>query len=333
MMVALPALNEEKTVGRVIEGIPRDLPGVSTVEVVVINDGSIDRTAEIAAQAGAHVLHSDRPRGVGAAFHAALAWAMERGVDLLVTIDADGQFDPADIRKLVAPVISGRADFASASRFMDPALTPEMPWIKKWGNRQMSRLVSRLTGQRFYDVSCGMRCYSRKAIFSLNLLGAFSYTQEVFLNLAFKGLRIVEVPIAVSGGREYGESRIASNLGHYAMKTSRIILRAYRDYHPLRFFGGIALILMGGAALLLGFFGVHYLVTGHFSPHKWAGFSGAALAMLSLILLHIGMIGDMLNRHRVYLEELLYHHRARSAGVTKDSPPPRSDVGRLPRRS
>jgi len=312
LLVTLPALDEERTVAEVIRGIPRDIPGVAVVDVVVVDDGSTDRTGERAREAGAHVIRHPAPRGVGAAFHAGLAHGIETGADLIVSIDADGQFDPNDIPALIAPVLENRADFASASRFADPALVPEMPPIKLWGNRMMSRLISRLAGETFHDVSCGMRCYSRRAALQLHLLGRFTYTQEVFLNLSFKQLRIAEVPIRVRGEREFGESRVAGNLWRYALRTVQIIFRCYRDYHPLRFFGGIGLAFALPALLLAGFLGVHYIATGGFSPHKWAGFTSAVLMGVALVCFHIGVIGDMLTRHRVYLEELLYRQRDQS---------------------
>jgi hypothetical protein len=210
---------------------------------------------------------------------------------------------------VVAPVIDGQADFSTASRFKDPALLPKMPGVKIWGNNMMSRLISKLTGQRYYDVSCGMRCYSRRAMLHLNLLGAFTYTQEVFLNLAFKRLRIAEVPIRVRGEREFGKSRVASNLFKYALNTSRIIFRAYRDYRPMAFFGSISLVLAVPSLLLATFFVLHYLIVGRFSPFVFVGFTSAGLMGLSLVSLHMGLIGDMLNRHRVYLEEILYRQR------------------------
>jgi glycosyltransferase involved in cell wall biosynthesis len=311
LLVGVPALDEEETVAAVVRGVPRQIPGVGRVDVVVVDDGSRDRTAERAREAGAEVIRHERTRGVGAAFHSALARGIEDGADLIVSIDADGQFDPADIPRLVEPVVSGRADFASASRFADPALAPEMPAVKRWGNRVMSRLISRLAGQRFHDVSCGMRCYSRAAALQLHLLGRFTYTQEVFLNLAFKQLRIVEVPIRVRGERMFGESRVASSLWRYALRSAQIIFRCYRDYHPLRFFGGIALLLAVPAFGLGGFLLWHYLHTGALSPHKWAGFASAALLSLALLVFQIGVIGDMLTRHRVYLEEVLFRLRSR----------------------
>ncbi len=314
LLVSIPALDEERTIGDVVRGVPREIPGVDSVEVVVVDDGSRDRTAELAEQAGARVLRHRRNLGVGAAFHTGLAHGIERGADLIVSIDGDGQFDPADIPALVAPVVSAEADFASASRFLDPSLVPEMSPIKLWGNRMMSRLISGLARQTFWDVSCGMRCYSRRAALQLHLLGHFTYTQEVFLNLAFKQLRITEIPIRVRGEREFGESRVAGNLWRYGLRTVQIVFRCYRDYHPLRFFGGIGLLLAVPALGLAAFLLIHYASSGSFSPHKWAGFTSAALLGLALLMLHMGIIGDMLNRHRVYLEELLYRQRRQHPG-------------------
>ena len=313
LLVSLPALDEAATIASVIEGIPREIEGVGEVAVLVVDDGSADATAEIAEQAGARVIRHDVTQGVGGAFQTALVYARENGVDWFVTIDADGQFDPADIPLVMAPVLAGEADFVTGSRFLDPALEPEMPRMKRWGNRQVARIVSGLTGHHFEDVSCGMRCYNREAILHLNLLGKFTYTHEVLLDLCFKGLRILEVPIRVQGERAYGTSRVAGSLLRYAVNTLRILVGAYRDYNPLRFFGLLAASLAGPALLLELFFFGHYLATGTFSPHLWAGFTGAGLGSLAILMLFMGMIGDMLNRHRVYLEEILYEQRRRRA--------------------
>ncbi len=316
LLVAIPALDERATVAEVVRSVPRQIPGVASVETLVVDDGSRDDTAERARAAGAHVIRHPRRQGVGGAFHTILAYGIERGAEWIATLDADGQFDPADIPALIGPVVEGAADFSTASRFADPALEPEMPRLKRWGNRMMSRLISSLAGQTFHDVSCGMRCYSRRAMLQLHLLARFTYTQEVFLNLAFKNLRIVEVPIRVRGERSVGESRVAGSLWSYAWRTLQIIFRCYRDYHPLRFFGGIALALLAPALALGGFLGWHYLQTGGFSPHKWAGFAAIGLTLLAILILQIGVVGDMLTRHRVYLEELLHRQRSgvRSGG-------------------
>jgi len=318
LVVIIPALNEEKTIEQVISGIPGDIAGIDAINVIVVDDGSSDRTAEIAESVGAQTIRHGRPQGVGAAYQAGLRAATDMDADVVVNIDADGQFNPADIPKLVSPIVEGEADFVSASRFIDASLTPEMPWIKKWGNRQMSRLISMLAGQKFYDVSCGMRACSRRAALELSLVGSFTYTQEAFLNMAFKKMRIVEVPISVRGEREFGKSRVAGSIVKYAINSAKIILRCYRDYYPMRFFGRIAGVLLFLGLMFGGFFVAHYLRTGSFKPHKWAAFTGAALALFGVLSLHIGLVGGMLHRHRVYLEEILYHLRDLRSRSNKD---------------
>ena len=147
----------------------------------------------------------------------------------------------------------------------------------------------------------------------LNPIASFTYTQEVLLNLAYKKLRMVEVPLRIQGVRTHGKSRVASSLWRYGVNTLAIIFRCYRDYYPMRFFGRLAAaMIVPGLALELFLLG-HYMLTGQFSPHKWAGFTGAALFVLGLLLLMMGLVGDMLNRHRMYLEELLYHVRNQAA--------------------
>ncbi len=316
LLVLIPALNEERTVGDVVGSIPGSIPGVAAVKVVVVDDGSRDATGRVARAAGATVIERPHTGGVGAAFHSGLAHALESGADMMVTLDADGQFDPATIPTLIEPVLRGEADFATASRFKDPALVPDMPRLKLWGNHFMSRLISRLAGQRLWEVSCGMRCYNRESILRLNLLARFTYTQEVILSLAFKELRLAEVPLRVRGQRQHGNSRVANSLWRYGLKTLRIILRSYRDHRPLQFFFGFAAVLLvvgGGLALFLG---LHYLQSGAFSPHKWAGVGAGLLLALAVMMAHMGLMGDMLNRHRIYLEELLYRQRKALEGTS-----------------
>jgi glycosyltransferase involved in cell wall biosynthesis len=320
LVVIIPALNEQATIAEVIEGIPRVLPGVSSIRVLVVDDGSSDLTGAKAAACGAEVVRHGQPKGVGAAFQTGVARALEMGAELIVSLDGDGQFDPGTIPQLIAPVTADLADFTTASRFADPALTPAMPRIKRWGNRMMAGLISHLVRQEFHDVSCGMRCYNRRAALSLNTIGCFTYTQEVFLNLAFKRFRLVEVPIRIAGPRRFGQSRVARNVWRYAYQAMWIVLRCYRDYFPMRLFGKLAAGLIVLAVMLEGFLMVHYLRTGNFSPHKWAGFAGAALLGLGLMSLIMGIFGDMLNRHRIYLEEALWHLRNHAAGRKRHDP-------------
>src|SRR5204862_6134548 len=146
LVVTIPALNEENTIAQVIKGIPRNIPGVTEVEVIVMNDGSTDRTAHTAQRAGALVIDVVGRPGLGQVFRTGLERAMRRGADIIVNIDGDGQFNPADIAKLVEPLIDDNADFVTCSRFADPALYPDMPIIKFHGNRAVTKIINLVCG-------------------------------------------------------------------------------------------------------------------------------------------------------------------------------------------
>lgn len=311
LVIIIPAHNEENTVGDIISNVPHQIEGINQIEVVVINDASSDKTKSVAESAGASVISHVRNLGVGAAFHTGINAALKKKADIIVNIDADGQFNPEDIPVLIKPILKGEASFVTASRFKDPALTPKMPKIKIWGNKRMSQLISFLTGQKFYDVSCGFRAYSKDTALRLSLFGKFTYTQETFLDLANKDVPIKEIPIVVKEERLYGKSSISSNLWKYAAKTSKIIFRSFRDYKPLRFFGLLSLPIFFIGTSLGTFLFIHYLMTGRFSPHKWAGFSGLGLILIGIFLLFLGIVADMLDRIRSNQEEILYYERKR----------------------
>jgi len=301
IVVVMPAYNEEASIGEVLSGIPSYVD-----EVVVVDDGSRDRTAAIAIGAGATVISHRKNKGLGMALQSGIGKALESGADIMVNIDADGQFDPRDMTQLIAPIAEGRFDFVTASRFKDKTLQPDIPRIKLWGNRFVSRLVSWIIGQRFSDVSCGYRAYSRDILLKLNLFGYFTYTQETFIDLAFKNAVIGEIPLKIRGTRQHGKSKMASNLFRYGYNSFKIMFRAFRDYRPLRLFllASVCVLSLGvasGAFLL-----VHYLSTGYFSPHKWAGFVSGFFLILSLLFFIVGIILDMFVRMRKNQEEMLY---------------------------
>jgi len=299
--VVIPALNEEKLIGKVIEAVP----GFAD-HIIVVDDGSTDDTVKIATEKGATTISHKTNRGVGAAFNTGVRICLELQADIMVNMDADGQFNPADIEKIIQPILDNQADFVTASRFIDSDYRPEMPLIKYIGNRFMSRFVSRLTHQKFYDVSCGFRAYSQETLQRLNLFGDFTYTQETFIDLAFKDTEILEVPVHVRGKREQGKSRVASNLFRYAFQTLKIIIRTFRDNKPFRLFGFISLLsFLVGLAFAI-FLGIHYLQHGEFTPHKWAGFTGGFFFVVSLLLLLIGFVLDMFARMRRNQEEILF---------------------------
>lgn len=301
IVLVIPALNEAENIGRVIESVP-DFVDV----ILVIDDGSIDNTREIAVLKGARVVSHKKNKGVGAAFKTGISEALKINFDILVNMDADGQFNPKDIEELITPILNEEADFTTASRFINKEFYPQMPKAKFWGNLFMAWFISKLTRQKFYDVSCGYRAYTKETILRLNLFGAFTYTQETFIDLAFKNITIAEIPIKVRGTREFGKSRIASNLVKYGFRTLSIILNIFRDYKPFKLFGWAAIFcFLIGIAFGIFLF-IHYINTGFFSPHKWAGFASGFFIILSAIFIILGFILEMFSRMRKNQEEILY---------------------------
>lgn len=305
LLVAIPCLNEAATIAEVVQCVPRKIEGITQVDVLVVDDGSEDNTSEEAAKAGAIVLKHPQNRGVGAAFQSAINYAIEQQYDLMVNIDGDRQFNPSDIPKLTAPVIHQEADMTTASRFMDASMIPDMPKVKLVGNHMMSFLISRLVRTKYSDVSCGFRCYSREALLRLNLHGSFTYTQETFLDFAVKKLQIAEVPIKVEYFKDR-KSRVAGSIWKYAVNTSKIIFRGYRDYFPLRFFWGIAAFFAVPSIILILLFCIHFFVTGSFTGYLFAGFGGGFTLLMATVFLVIGIVADMLDRIRANQERILY---------------------------
>jgi hypothetical protein len=243
--------------------------------------------------------------GYGVAFGKALRYAVENGFDLMVSIDGDAQFNPEDIHRLIDPILRNEADMVSASRFIDKKYYPRMPLSKFWGNKMMSVFISKMIGKKFYDVSCGFRAYSQKTLYSLNLHGKFTFSQETFIGLSFKGLKIKEVPVKV----KYYPSRvskISSNLFRYGINALKIILETYRDYRPFTFFSYVALFFF----IISIFFGsillYTYISIGSFHPNVWSGFVGGTFFFVAVVFFIIGIAADMIKRVRVNQEEILY---------------------------
>jgi len=300
--VVVPAFNEEQQIGKVLDAMPDFVD-----KIIVIDDGSEDRTAAIAEEKKAIVISHNKNKGVGAAFNTGVNKVLKLDMDIMVNIDADGQFDPNDIEKLLAPIIENKADFVTASRFIDTAYYPVMSNVKFYGNKLMSRFISKLTGERFYDVSCGFRGYSKETLQRLNLFGDFTYTQETFIDLVFKNLTILEVPIHVKGKRDHGKSKVANNLFRYGFQTFKIIIRTFRDYKPFRLFGYLSLIAFLTGLGFAFFLVIYYIQTDSFSPHKWAGFTAGFFIIIAMMFFLIGFIMDMFARMRQNQEDILFH--------------------------
>ena len=180
-----------------------------------------------------------------------------------------------------------------------------MPRVKFWGNQVMTRLVNSLAGTKLGDVSSGFRAMNREAVLHLNLTGNYTYTHETIIDLAFKRLRLVSIPIRVRYFPDR-QSKVANNLFQYTSQTLRIILKAFRDYRPLFFFSILAALpFLVGVAMII-FILVHYSITGQFSPYKFIGFTGVYLFSLGLLLIIIGFLADILAGMRMTVEKQLY---------------------------
>ena len=315
LIVTIPAQNEERTIGRVVAGALDCIQSAGEVQVLVLDDGSSDRTAEVAAKAGAAVIPIHGRPGLGKVFQEGVEAAMRLGADIVVNIDGDGQFDPADIPRLVEPILNDEADFVTCSRFKNAAYRPQMPAVKYWGNWAVVKIVNSICGgSRFTDVSCGFRAFNREALYRMTLFGTYTYTQESFIDLFAKGLRIAEVPLRVRGVREHGRSRVANSIWKYATNTGPIILRAMRDIRPLKFFGLIGLILFVLAVLSITPVIWHYMATKKTQPFQSLITVSGVLVTLAFVMGVLALLADMMARHRRITEELLYLARRRVYG-------------------
>ncbi len=304
LIIYMPALNEEANIQRVLANLPRSLDGVETIEFLVVDDGSVDKTVELACASGAQVVSHGKNRGVGAAFRSAVQFALEHEADILVGIDADGQFDPAEIPSLIQPILNKQADMVIGNRFV-LGIPVDMSKTKYWGNQQVARIISSITGQTFQDVSCGFRAYDREALLHLNIFGEFTYTHETILSLLYQGLRVVEHPIKVKYFPDR-KSRVAGSITRYAIQTSKIILRVLLDYRPIRVFGSFGSFCMVIGVGFEVFLMTHYILTGSFTPYKSTGFIGLGFIIFGLLILIIALIADMLNRVRINQDKMLY---------------------------
>ena len=231
LLVYIPAFNEEETIKEAIKAVPKNIDGVDSFNILVVDDGSIDNTANLAKEAGAIVISHGVNKKVGMAFRTALNYARDNKYDILVSIDADRQFDANQIPDIIKPILRNEADMVLGNRF-SKGMPENMSKSKYWGNKLMSKLISFITKQTFRDVSCGFRAYGKEALFRLNLYGKFTYTQETILDMAYKKIKIKEMPISIKYFKNR-KSRVAKSLLNYAWKTSSIIFSFLTIYKPM----------------------------------------------------------------------------------------------------
>jgi glycosyltransferase involved in cell wall biosynthesis len=301
LIIQIPCLNEEATLPETIAALPRQIDGVDQVELLVIDDGSTDRTVEVARECGVeHIVRLTNNRGLAAAFQAGLDACLKLGADLIVNTDADNQYSGPDVPKLVAPILAGEADMVVGDRRV--ATIEHFSAAKKALQRIGSWVVRRLSDTEIADTTSGFRAYNREAALGLLVTDNFTYTLESLIQ-AGKMLVAVE-GVEIATNPQTRESRLFDSTGAYVRRNALSILRIYARYEPLRVFASASAIV---GVLALGAwmpFLIDWIFNGDSSGHIQSLILGAVLFIAALQLLALGVIGDLLAGQRVMTQRV-----------------------------
>jgi glycosyltransferase involved in cell wall biosynthesis len=313
LVIQIPAWNEEATLSDALASLPRSLPGFTEVAILVIDDGSTDRTAEIAREGFADRLISfSKHRGLAAAFSAGLDAALDMGAGVIVNFDADLQYDPADIPALVEPILAGRADLVVGDR--GPGKLAHFSPVKRLLQRLGSWMVRQATGLNVQDATSGLRACTREAARRMNVFSKMTYTLETLIQAGFKDLRVVSVP--VSGRPVRRASRLLSSPTKYVLIQAANILRITALYKPLKIFSGIAgIFLLAGAAFSLYVLVAH--MTGDPRTHPVALLLGAGFLLAGMLTFLMALLSDIAAINRELLEELKLRESRNSAAEAR----------------
>ena len=307
LIIQIPCYNEEQALPGTLRDLPRTLPGIDAVEVLVVDDGSTDKTAAVAVKSGAdHVLRLKRNRGLAKAFAAGLERALELGADIIVNTDADNQYCGADVAALVGPIIRDEADVVVGDRQV--AHMAHFSNMKKFLEKTGSAFVRRLSSTDVADVVSGFRAFSREAALHVNVLTDFSYTVENLIQLGSQKFRILSVPVRTSA--PVRKSRLHKGIFHFVVNQVRTMVRSYAMYKALKTFSFIGLLFfLPGVAL-----GLRFLYFFFFTSHSTAGhvqslILAAILIILSFIFFMMGILADLISANRKLVEKLLVESR------------------------
>jgi glycosyltransferase involved in cell wall biosynthesis len=316
LVVTIPAFDEAEVIGDVIREVPRDIEGVGSVEVIVLDDGSTDGTAEAALAAGAdRVVSHKTNKGLAASFRDLLQEALNRGADIIVNTDADNHYDQSRIPDLMRPILEGRADITIGSR--DVSALP-MRWMNKYGNLAGSFLVRTLARlPAGIDVSTGFRAYSRDAALRLNVISNHTYTHETLIAAVESGLTVVDVPLPARPVTR--PSRLIKGIGSHIIRSLSVITLSYAIYQPLRVFMVLALILIAAGLVPM----VRFLVLFALSDsggHVQSLIAGSVLLLVGFQVLILSLLASAISWNRRMLEELLFRERRRDYGEDRPEP-------------
>ena len=315
LVIQIPCLDEAPRIAGVIGSLPRSLDGVDSVEVLVIDDGSSDGTAEVALAAGAdHVVRFPDNRGLSVAFQTGLREAVHAGADIIVNTDADDQYDVSCIPDLIAPILRREADIVVGDR--RPHLNKEFSWIKRRLQAAGSRVIELAGARGATDATSGFRAYTREAALNLVVVNRYTYTVESTIQAGLSPLRMVWVPVRTNAATR--DSRLVRSTFGYVRRNALTIVRVFATYRPLRFFGAIALVLAVGALFAFTPFLRSWLISGRTSGNLQSIILGAILSISSLLMLAIGVLGDMIGAAREVSHRALVE--VREIRAPRDSP-------------
>ncbi len=299
LVIQIPCHNEAEILPRVLADLPRAVPGIAKIITLVIDDGSTDKTAEIARAAGAEVVSLPVQRGLARAFLAGLDRAVQLGADVVVNTDGDHQYRGADIAALVAPVLDGRAELVVGARPVS-AIASFSLW-KKLLQRLGSAMTRLVSGTEVEDAPSGFRAMSREAAMRLHVFNRYTYTVETIIQAGRKGMRVLSVPVEVNPVTR--PSRLVRGSGSYVARQLNVMVRVFVTYKPFRFFA-VPGVISGatGTLLLLRF--LYYYVTAEGIGHIQSVIIGALLAGVGLFLVVVGLLADLIAVNRQLLEDV-----------------------------
>lgn len=303
LVVQIPCLNEEETLPLVLASIPREIPGIDDIVILVVDDGSTDRTVEVARAHGVHeFVHHARNQGLGRSFHDGVARALELGADILVNTDGDNQYPQERIADLVQPIVAGTADVVIADRQVRQIahFSPMKKALQKLG----SRVVNEAAGTKLPDAASGFRAYSRESLMVLNTITRFSYCMETIIQAGNKKLKIDSIPIVTNPKTR--ESRLFGSMAEHVVKSAGAIIRAFIMYKPYLIFASLAVFF--GVLGMIPF--VRYavlLLQNAPGDHIQSLLLGTVLLVLSFLSGLMGIISDLIRTNRVLIEDVLEH--------------------------
>lgn len=303
LVVQVPCLNEEETLPAVLSSIPKQIPGIDEIIVLIIDDGSTDRTVEVAREHGVteFVRHA-RNRGLGRSFHDGVTRALELGADIVVNTDGDNQYPQDRIPDLVRPILEKRADIVIADRQVH--LVEHFSGPKVMLQKLGSWVVNKAAGTKLPDAASGFRAYSRQSLMQLNTITRFSYCMETIIQAGNKQLAIDSVPITTNAKTR--ESRLFKSTHQHVLKSAGAIVRAYIMYKPYVLFSTLAVLL--GVVGLSPF--VRYAVLkaqGQGGNHLQSLLVGVVLLVMSFLSVIVGVVSDLLRTNRALIEVQLEH--------------------------